>query len=178
MASSAVMVLRCRTTKITDRCWQRTLAANPASKQLTSSETAARGSGSVHLLVRSFREKSSEPRYKCNDNGTDQRDAQRTPPRVSSRERSQLPLKTFSPILSALYECSHQIFDSIRCKSGARQVDPSSLSSLMRRPPGAVKTITAPFCGILTQVKSKSSLGSASIARMKSSPCAALPSMR
>jgi hypothetical protein len=38
--------------QITDRCWKRALAANPASEQPGNSETAARGSGSVHLLVR------------------------------------------------------------------------------------------------------------------------------
>lgn len=39
-------------TKITDRRRERTLAANPASEQPATHETAARGGGSVHLLVR------------------------------------------------------------------------------------------------------------------------------
>jgi len=40
------------TTKITDRCRKRALAANPAPVQSATHGTAARGSGSVHLLVR------------------------------------------------------------------------------------------------------------------------------
>jgi hypothetical protein len=47
---SAILTRGHLTTKITDRCWKRSLAANPTPEKSSTHETAARGSGSVHLL--------------------------------------------------------------------------------------------------------------------------------